>query len=97
MSRGFRITILLFSLMGFAFVWLFIGVVAIPPLGAIPDGVTLIVWKGNGVSNCESLDSVQRKATGHVNLLGRMVVLKHLSESKIARLPFSQSLHDFCD
>lgn len=56
-------------------VYLVLGVFVVQPIGAVPDGVT-IVYVRFGSANLdfiESPDSLSKKATGGVSLFGRAV------------------------
>lgn len=75
-----------------------IGVVVQQPIGAMPDGATIIYWRvGLARPFVESADGLQLERTGKVSLLGRAMALKVLAEElegrRIATLPYSEWLY----
>lgn len=69
-----------------------ISVFTIQPIGAIPDGVTLLVWKKDGDPFFNSADAICLKKLGYVNLLCRGSALGNSINEKdiIYRLPYSE-------
>ena len=50
--------VLVITLVGLVvFVWAFLGVYTVQPIGAIPDGVTIVVWRNSGEPIFDSPDA----------------------------------------
>jgi len=66
----------------------------IPPIGAVPEGRTLVISRLTNLHFVDSPDAVCERIQGGVNLLCRgMVMGKVASEAKILlRLPYSKTL-----
>ena len=78
--------------------WLFFGVFVIQPIGAIPDGVTIIYWRsGLDMPFIASADGLLEKSETGVSLMGRALMLAKLSEPirerEVFRLPYFQTLY----
>jgi hypothetical protein len=85
------VTFIVLSIAGFAFVRIFCGVYAVQPLGAVPDGVTAIVWRGEGEPFFNSPDALCLERMGGVSLLCRMAAIGHAPTNRIIlRLPYQQ-------
>lgn len=69
-----------------------ISIFTVQPIGAIPDGVTLIVWKKDGGPFFNSADAICLKKQGYVNLWCRGLALGNSIDEKdiIYRLPYSE-------
>jgi len=67
----------------------------IPPIGAVPEGRTLIISRMNTTKFVDSADAICERMQGGVSLLCRGVLLGAVAEkSKIyLRLPYSESLY----
>jgi hypothetical protein len=67
----------------------------IPPIGAVPEGRTLIISRMNNTQFIDSADAMCERMQGGVSLLCRGVLLGAVSEkSRIyLRLPYSESLY----
>jgi hypothetical protein len=68
----------------------------IQPIGAVPDGVTLWVWRGEKMRFFDSADGVCLRTTGSVSLLCRMAALGAVASGRdriIARLPYSERIY----
>ena len=79
-----------------AFVYTQITVFAVPPIGAAPEGATLILWRGN--ANLQFIDSPDGFCARHsdrVTLLCRGVALAGVAEHthRLARLPYMDFLY----
>jgi len=98
-SRKHRIG--LFVLIGVVAVVLFrsfCGIFVVQPIGAIPDGGTIIYWRsGLNMPFIASADGLQQEFDGGVSLLGRGLILAGLTdmlkERKIVSLPYSETLY----
>lgn len=67
----------------------------IQPIGAVPDGRTLVISRLNKTKFIDSADGVCERTQGGVSLLCRMAVLAGVMENAniYARLPYSESLY----
>ena len=67
----------------------------IQPIGAVPEGRTLIISRMNSMNFIDSADAWCERQMGGVNLICRMGVLGRIgSEATIyARLPYSATLY----
>ena len=67
----------------------------VQPLGAVPEGRTLFIWRLNTMNFIDSADAWCERQTGGVNLLCRGAVLAKLANEDviIARLPYSETLY----
>jgi hypothetical protein len=91
----------IFVLLGFVALVLFrsfCGIFVVQPIGAIPDGGTIIYWRsGLNMPFIASADGLQQEFDGGVSLLGRGVILAGLTdmlrERKIVSLPYSRTLY----
>ena len=72
-----------------------ITVFVIQPIGAIPDGKTLVISRLNVTRFIDSADAVCERMQGKVNLLCRGMVLGKVGETATvyARLPYSETLY----
>ena len=99
--RSGRKRIGLFLLVGFVVLVLFrsfCGIFVVQPIGAIPDGGTIIYWRSAlRMPFIASADGLQQEFDGGVSLLGRAVILGGLTdmlkERKIISLPYSETLY----
>jgi hypothetical protein len=67
--------------------------VVVPPIGAIPDGVTVWVWRTDAMNFIDSPDAMCERRMGGVSLLCRVAALGAMSDKIIARLPYSETLY----
>ena len=77
---------------------LFFGIFVIQPIGAIPDGTTIIYWRsGLDIPFIASADGLLEKSGTGVSLLGRGLMLAELAEPikerEIFRLPYLETLY----
>ncbi|BAQ47485.1 MULTISPECIES: hypothetical protein [Methylobacterium] len=74
----------------------FVTIFVIQPIGAIPEGRTIIVSRLTKLHFIDSADAICEREMGGVSLLCRgMVAGRVASEAKIiARLPYSSMLYD---
>lgn len=93
-TRGL-LSAMLFALVAtFAFgAWATTALVTVPPIGAIPDGVTVWVWRTDAMNFIDSPDAMCQRRIGGVSLLCRVAGLAALSDKIIARLPYSETLY----
>lgn len=66
----------------------------VPPIGAVPDGVTLVIAGMPGLRAVDSADSICARLMGGVSLLCRGLALAKVAEGSmiLARLPYSATL-----
>ena len=68
-----------------------IGVYSIQPLGALPEGVTVVVWRAQGEPLFNSPDAVCLKAQNGVSLLCRLAAMSQAPKDRIiVRLPYQE-------
>lgn len=98
-KRKRTIIILVCSLCGLAlFFRLFCGIFVIQPIGAIPEGATIVYWRsGLNVPFIASVDGLLNDSGAGVSLLGRGLLLAKLAEPitdrEIFRLGYSETLY----
>lgn len=93
MKTGVVILILIGTLALFVGTQLTLFVVQ--PIGAVPEGRTLLMWRTSKLRFIDSADAVCEREMGSVNLLCRGAVLAGIANSKaiLARLPYSETLY----
>ncbi|MFO0560245.1 MAG: hypothetical protein U0269_19670 [Polyangiales bacterium] len=69
------------------------ALVTVPPIGAIPNGVTVWVWRANAMNFIDSPDAMCERRMGGVSLLCRAVALGAIADKIIVRLPYSETLY----
>lgn len=72
------------------------GFITIQPIGAIPDGVTLLVVRaGTQLKFFDSPDALCMRTEGGVSLLCRMAALNAVAENStiVLRLPYIESFY----
>jgi len=77
---------------------IFCGVFVIQPIGAIPDGATIIYWRsGLNMPFIASADGLLDKSGAGVSLLGRGLLIAKLAEPlmtrKVVRFSYSRTLY----
>ena len=67
----------------------------VQPIGAVPEGRTVVIWRLNTMNFVDSADAWCDRQMGGVNLLCRGSVLAKLSDEDviIARFPYSETLY----
>ena len=69
----------------------FCGFYSVPPIGAMPEGRTILVWRNSGEQFFDSPDAVCMRRLGGVSLLCRGMALGRAPTDRIIlRLPYSQ-------
>lgn len=73
-----------------------ITIFVIQPIGAIPEGKTLIIHRLNKTNFIDSADAICERLNGGVNLICRMGILSAVGEKSdiILRLPYSSTLYE---
>ena len=66
----------------------------IQPIGALPEGKTLVIPRVGEMNFIESADALCERKAGGVSLLCRGLTLAQIAKSKIyMRLPYSETLY----
>jgi hypothetical protein len=67
----------------------------VPPIGAVPEGRTMVIARLNNMQFVDSADAVCERIQGGVNLLCRATVLAQVGSNAkiIMRLPYSSWLY----
>lgn len=67
----------------------------VQPIGAIPEGVTVLAWRLNSMKFIDSADAWCEREMGGVSLICRMGVLGKVGKSNVVllRLPYSRTLY----
>lgn len=67
----------------------------IPPIGALPEGKTVVILRLNKTNFIDSLDALCERTQGGVSLLCRGLMMGGVLEKSkiIMRLPYSESLY----
>lgn len=70
-------------------------VFVVQPIGAVPEGKTLIITRLNTLNFIDSADAWCERNTGSVNLLCRGIFMGTILQKTtvIARLPYSETLY----
>lgn len=85
---------LAFVIVGGALFWAFCGFYTIQPIGAVPEGRTLIVWRASGEPFFNSPDAACLERMGGVSLMCRMIALGQAPTDRIVmRLPYVESAY----
>jgi hypothetical protein len=76
----------------------FCGIFVIQPIGAVPEGATIIYWRNElNLPFIASADGILVESGAGVSLLGRGLALatlgKPVLENEILRLPYSRTLY----
>ncbi|GFM64081.1 hypothetical protein Q1J52_02360 [Pseudomonas lijiangensis] len=72
-----------------------ITIFVVPPIGAVPEGRTVIIWRLNKTNFIDSPDAMCDRIQGGVNLLCRGFTMTAVVKNTeiLARLPYSDSLY----
>jgi len=72
-----------------------VTIFVVPPIGAVPEGRTLIISRLNRGDFIDSADAMCERIQGGVNLLCRGMVLGAVGKNAVVfiRLPYSESLY----
>jgi hypothetical protein len=73
----------------------FVTVFVIQPIGAVPEGRTLIITRLNTMHFIDSADGWCERKVGRVNLLCRAAVMGRVADQAtiLVRLPYSETLY----
>jgi len=85
------LALILFAVFAYTQLTLFV----VQPIGAVPDGRTLVIWRMGDLKFIDSADAVCERETGSVNLLCRAAILGGVGSNAdiIVRLPYSETLY----
>lgn len=77
---------------------IFCGIFVIQPIGAVPNGATIVYWRtGLNLPFISSADGLLEKSGAGVSLLGRGMMLgtigKPILEKEIFRVGYSESMY----
>lgn len=91
-----KIIILVVSAIIFIIIYMQLTIFVIQPIGAVPEGRTLIITRLNKTEFIDSADAMCSRDEGGVSLFCRMIVLGAVMDKStvIARLPYSSFLYD---
>jgi hypothetical protein len=72
-----------------------VSIVVVQPIGAVPEGRTLIVSRLTNVKFLDSADAICERLQGGVSLICRAAVLGRIGEEATVylRLPYSKTLY----
>lgn len=72
-----------------------ITIFAVPPIGAVPEGRTVIMLRLNKTNFIDSADAMCVRTQGYVNLLCRGMMMGAVVNATtiIARLPYSETIY----
>jgi hypothetical protein len=67
----------------------------IQPIGALPEGRTLVIWRTGKLKFIDSADGICARESNGVSLLCRIAVIGMVAQNStvIARLPYSETLY----
>jgi len=68
----------------------------VQPIGAVPDGATIVIWRTGKLNFVDSADGFCAPESGGVSLLCRGVVLAAVAKNNqiLLHLPYSETLYD---
>lgn len=72
-----------------------ITIFSVPPIGAVPEGKTVIMLRLNKTNFIDSADAMCVRIQGYVNLLCRGMTMSAVVNATtiIARLPYSETIY----
>jgi hypothetical protein len=67
----------------------------VQPIGAIPEGRTVLVFRGKGMKFVDSADGICLRVQDSVNLICRMMTMAAVVEKNkiLVRMPYSKTLY----
>lgn len=94
MKTSATVTLILAAVAAIA-VYTQVTIFVIQPIGAVPEGKTLIITRLNKTKFIDSADAICERIQGGVSLLCRMVTLGAVMQNAriLARLPYSETLY----
>ncbi len=93
MKKGIVGALILASIL-FLFAYQKYTLFVVQPIGALPDGITVVIDRGTTMHFIDSADALCQRQMGKVSLLCRGIALAEVSKGKIyARLPYFEWLY----
>jgi hypothetical protein len=91
MKYGLGLALISACIVGAQFITIFV----IQPIGALPDGRTVVIARLTNMNFVDSADAVCDRKLGGVSILCRAAVLGRVAEesSILLRLPYSETLY----
>jgi len=73
-----------------------VTIFVVQPIGAVPEGRTLVILRLNKTEFIDSADAMCKREMGGVSLMCRMVAMSAVAKNStiLLRLPYSQTLYD---
>ena len=67
----------------------------VQPIGALPKGITLVIWRPNTMKLIDSADAWCDRQVGSVSLICRAAILANVAKQEeiLIRLPYSETLY----
>ena len=67
----------------------------VQPIGAVPEGRTLVIWRADTMKLIDSADAWCERRTKSVSIMCRSLVLAEIADKDviIAKLPYSETLY----
>jgi hypothetical protein len=93
--RGRTIGVVLFLGLVSALFYTQFSLFVVQPIGAIPEGRTVLVFRGEGMKFVDSADGICLRVQDSVNLICRMMTMAAVVENNkiLLRLPYSKALY----
>lgn len=68
---------------------------AVQPIGAVPEGRTMVIWRADTMKLIDSADAWCERQTKNVSIMCRSLVLAKIVDENviIVNLPYSESLY----
>ena len=97
-KNGKKGIVLLLVVAIMAYIYFFTGFFVVQPIGAIPEGVTIWYFRNDiNLPFISSPDGIMLEKEGHVNLLGRAIILSSVMDSlegkRICNLPYQNWMY----
>ena len=97
-KNGKKGIVLLLVVAIMVFIYFFTGFFVVQPIGAIPEGVTIWYFRNDiNLPFISSPDGIMLEKEGHVNLLGRAIILSSVMDSlegkRICNLPYQKWMY----
>lgn len=94
-KKSVSITMLVVTAIVFVVIYLQVTIFVVPPIGAVPEGRTLIISRLNKTEFVDSADAMCERIQGGVSLMCRMFALGAVADKSTIylRLPYSGWLY----
>jgi hypothetical protein len=94
-KKNISITVLVTAALLFAIAYTQLTIFVVQPIGAIPEGKTLIISRLNKTEFVDSADAMCERIQGSVSLMCRMFAIGAVAEKSTIyfRLPYSEWLY----